>query len=416
MFFYNNFKEKNVSYLGVILGSFVFLTAVFGTSVHHVSSTTLAVLFLASLAYVGKWRSAWLSLSTIEKNLLIGFSLLTVAGFAAYYNTDDNYDYVKQMGRYLRFSAAIPVYLLLRHARVDLYKYLIVGVIISGPAFFAFAFYSWNINPNLRASSGYNPILYGDAAIMNAGIMAAWLLTCKKSVFIKVIVGVSILCALYAAVMSGARGAWIALPAYIVVLSYYSIKSGVIKFRYIALVTTVIILLIAVIPEKNIIVQRYDLAVTQAEQYAEGGNVATSVGIRLTMWAIAIDVWKEYPLLGTGLGDFDDELRELKNKEKYPKAKIFGDSHNVYFQTLATTGLIGFLAFIMATIIMPLRFLSGSRDRINSKKLAGVIVIVSFAVFGLTWSWIMRSPFIAIYLIYISVLMSSLKINDEKGI
>lgn len=416
MFSLNNFKEKNISYLGVILGSFVFLTAVFGTSVKDVASTTLAILFLASFAYVGKWRSAWLSLSTIEKNLLIGFSLFTLAGFAAYYNTDDNYDYVKQMGRYLRFSAAIPVYLLLRHARVDLYKYLIVGVIISGPAFFAFAFYSWNVNPNLRASSGYNPILFGSAAIMNAGIMAAWLFTCKESAFIKAIVGVSIICALYAVVLTGSRGAWIALPAYIVVLSYYSLKSGVIKFRYIALMTTAIILLIAVSPGKNQIVKRYDLAVTEVNQYIKGTNINSSVGVRLTMWAIAIDVWKEYPLLGTGLGDFDDEIKILQDKGKYREITPFGSSHNVYFQTLATTGLIGFLAFIMATIIMPLRFLSGSTDRINSKKLAGVIVIVSFAVFGLTWSWIMRAPFIAIYLIYISVIMSSLKINDEKGI
>ena len=35
------------------------------------------------------------------------------------------------------------------------------------------------------------------------------------------------------------------------------------------------------------------------------------------MWDIAIDVWKQHPVLGSGPGDFDDEILSLQSEGEY---------------------------------------------------------------------------------------------------
>ena len=415
MFIQKLFNKIDENRLEVFLGVCVFMLAVFGASVKHVASYTLALLFLSSCFYVKHWRTSWRSLSVNEKNVLIGFLVFTGAGIMSYYNASDDYEYIKELGRYLRFSIAVPVFLFLVYTRCNLYKYLIYGVIVSGPVYLGFALYSWYNNPHLPAQFGYHHTMFGDAAMLNAGIMAAWLLTCKQSKLIKGIVVVSIFCALYASILSQSRGAWIVLPAYALILVYYSLQTRVVRLRYMVITLAIIIASIAVSPAKDIISSRYNQAVSEVQQFSEGKNLDSSVGTRLAMWAIAVDVWKQHPLIGTGLGNFDEEIKRIQAEGEYREIYPHDDSHNVYFQTLATTGLIGLVIFMVSMIILPLILFNKSGKWDSSKNLTGIILIVSFVIFGLTWSWIMRAPFIAVYLVFYLVIATSLRFDDEGG-
>ena len=84
-------------------------------------------------------------------------------------------------------------------------------------------------------------------------------------------------------------------------------------------------------------------------------------------------------------------------------------------QTLATTGLIGLLATILALVVMPLYvFMKSTTYKTRTVSLGGVILITSYAVFGLSETWILRAPVVAIFLVYLVVLMASLQEMRQK--
>ena len=101
----------------------------------------------------------WQSLRPIEKAILLGFVAYAISGFLSYFNVDDTYEYVKQAGRYLRFVFIVPVALAILYSDFDFRKYLLAGIVLSGPANLYFALTSINANPGLPAQ-GYSPYYF----------------------------------------------------------------------------------------------------------------------------------------------------------------------------------------------------------------------------------------------------------------
>jgi O-antigen ligase len=126
------------------------------------------------------------------------------------------------------------------------------------------------------------------------------------------------------------------------------------------------------------------------------------------MWDVAISVWKEHPVIGTGPGDFDEDLQATQAKGIYSKIDVHSSVHNIYLQALVTTGMFGFLVLCFSLIILPFwLFYRANRGRINVAALGGMITITAFAIFGLSESWILRSPVVAVYLLYFVVLTTT---------
>jgi O-antigen ligase len=76
---------------------------------------------------------------------------------------------------------------------------------------------------------------------------------------------------------------------------------------------------------------------------------------RLAAWACGWEVFKENPVIGAGLGDKDDALRE-KYKQKNFRFALQHDRnvHNNYLDILFGTGLIGFCLFLAGWVIFPI--------------------------------------------------------------
>ena len=75
-----------------------------------------------------------------------------------------------------------------------------------------------------------------------------------------------------------------------------------------------------------------------------GGTEGTDfTGNRLNMWSLAINLFKEHPILGIGWNGY---------REAYESAWYHGsldqtlDTHNVYLQLLCETGIVGFVVFM----------------------------------------------------------------------
>lgn len=91
----------------------------------------------------------------------------------------------------------------------------------------------------------------------------------------------------------------------------------------------------------------------------------------------------------------------------YPGVFVHDSVHNIYLQALVSTGIVGLLVFILALIVFPLIFLQTAKPGGGQlERLSGLVLIVSVLIFGLTESWTLRSPFIAIFVIYLVVTFS----------
>jgi O-antigen ligase len=68
---------------------------------------------------------------------------------------------------------------------------------------------------------------------------------------------------------------------------------------------------------------------------------------RMHLWQVSYDMFREHPLLGTGYHyGFEQQRMKYMSEEEKRNPHFPTDPHSLYFDLLATTGLIGFLAFL----------------------------------------------------------------------
>lgn len=397
------------------VGMSVFALAVMGTSVRHVSSTVFALLVILSFAVIKDWGRIYLSLTSLEKILLVTFFLYTASGMLSFYNVDDVDEYYRLFERYLRFTLIIPVYILLIKKNISVLNYLYVGAVISGPFLFVIALHHYIYYPDVPAQGYYHHIIFGQLAILNVGIMLSLLLTKNLVRYIQFIILLSMLLGLATAVMSQARGVWLVFPIYASVAIYYAVSNKRIRTKYVAAFLAIIALLSMFTPIGDLIKQRTGAAISEVTSFYVEDQYVSSVGTRLAMWDIAINVWRNNPFLGTGPGDFDDEIMARQNKGDYVGMEIHDSAHNIFIQALVNTGLIGLVILFLVVLTVPLRIFVGDNASDKRGRLAGFITVLSFAVFGLSESWTLRLPTISIFLVYVVIIASHMHIDVSKN-
>jgi O-antigen ligase len=223
------------------------------------------------------------------------------------------------------------------------------------------------------------------------------------------------LCGIATAVLSQARGVWLVFPVYLVVAFFYAVKKKQISTLHSVMCLASIVLLSIVTPIGHLIQQRTTEGIAEINRFYQQDQYVSSVGTRLAMWDIAIGVWEQHPVLGTGPGDFDDEVMALQRKGDYLGMDVHNSVHNIYIQALVGSGLIGLVALLLAVLIIPLRLFLGHGYQNQEGRLAGFIVIISFAIYGLSESWTLRLPAISIFLVYISIIASHLRIIGSQN-
>ncbi|MBE2318747.1 O-antigen ligase family protein [Solirubrobacter sp. CPCC 204708] len=114
---------------------------------------------------------------------------------------------------------------------------------------------------------------------------------------------------------------------------------------------------------------------------------------RLRHWEVALDVWAQQRLLGTGAGTF-----ELGWEQRRPSFFVVRDAHSLALEMLAELGVVG-LVLLMAVLLTPLAVAlarglvrrSPDHDAHAVVAAAGVALLVHACV---DWDWEMPSVFV----------------------
>lgn len=106
--------------------------------------------------------------------------------------------------------------------------------------------------------------------------------------------------------------------------------------------------------------------------------------IRKIVWTGAWELFKKYPLLGTGLDTFAFSYYETRPMEHNMTSEwnyIYNRAHNEYLNFLATTGILGTTAYLILLISVAYVFISRF-NRLNSALIASYSTILITNFFG----------------------------------
>ncbi len=144
--------------------------------------------------------------------------------------------------------------------------------------------------------------------------------------------GIAFVLGSIALLFNATRGAWLALlPVLLFILGYYLLKGNKIAVACLAL----FVLAGAGLSKYRPFVKR--VATITSTKYQSNTE-------RLLIWHSAYNMFKDYPVLGVGLGQYKDNYQQ---KYISPKAKepLLGHAHNNFMQMLAENGIVGFCGF-----------------------------------------------------------------------
>lgn len=204
-------------------------------------------------------------------------------------------------------------------------------------------------------------------------------------------VGLGVLAGGATIVLSGSRGVFLALAAAVLVL-VLSLRWGSRRLRLSLLAAAVLggsgLLLVS--PELREQMRLTELH--QDVQRLERGDTNSSAGARVERLQVAYDAFVDHPWTGVGIGRFDTAMQRLplcSVQPDEPRCHL-GHAHNDLAEWAATQGIPGVL-LLLAAYGLPaglfcwLHRRSG-RDTFRGPAAAGLMVVISYVLCGLTQS------------------------------
>jgi len=372
------------------------------------------LLLLVSLVFAIRSMQVFSNLSSTEKIFFMSICLFFLSALLSTLYAGVVY---KTLGKYLYLLSAIPIYVYLKHVGIRL-SYLWYGLIVGAIITAFIASYEVLIVGLGRARSITHPIIFGDIALVMGCMSMAGLGWFKnKSSWQIALPVVALLCGVFASILSQSRGGWLAVPFLIVLLFWYLQSSFSFKFK-ITLAVFIIVFMGATytIPQTKV---SYQIHRTIASLEAYNGSEirsdkrTTSVGTRLEMWQASWKIFIENPVLGVGWGHYQKQaIMQVEQGLRNQKIARHSHPHNQFISALASGGIIGFVAILLLFLIPASLFIKTIKHDGNKEvqrlALAGLVLIVSYIIFGMSESILERSRPVNFFAFYLAVFMAAI--------
>lgn len=313
-----------------------------------------------------------------------------------------------------RFLFAIPIYLALRRSDLKTLPMLQYGMVfgtLSALIILMLHPFDWEFH-RLTTGGFVNLIHFSDLALMlgflclfsiNRTQLDSWPLLILKAF--------GWLAGIYMSMQTGERGAWLSIP--ILMLIWVSVQSERHIWRRL-IFTSLGMLIVAVVIYLTVdrVYERVNLAYQDWLDYGNG-HLDTSLGVRLQLWGVAIQLFLEHPFFGVGPGGFAQIMpksAELGLITPLAATLGQGEVHNEILAKCAELGIFGLLA-TFAVLVLPcvifFRVLKTQDSSARVASLMGLCLVTGFFVFGLTVEIFNLKMTAAFYATTLAILMAN---------
>jgi O-antigen ligase len=401
--------------LRILVCSLILIFPVVSNLITHSSSVILVLLALLGLPFclVKKDRPM---LTREEKWIMWAF----VAYFAVYlisYALNGTLGtledlHIKNLDHEMRMLLIIPIFSLLRTVKMPcavLWSGVAAGAVAAGV--YSIVLSIW-LSPGGRVAGSYHAIAFGDLATVLAFMSLLGLRFFRQRHAAYVLIPIMAFgLGTIASILSETRGAWIAVPGFLVILFFYRRRYlNPLQLTSIVILIFLILLSVYKMPESRI-VSRVQLVYEEVKNYSYGRKVnkPSATAERIEGWLAAWEIYKEHPVLGAGPGSFKPKVHKMIAEDKRSQIiSKYSQPHNAYLAVMADCGTFGILA-LLAIFILPLWAIvlaikRGEGD--TEVGYAGLILIVGFMHFGLTETIFGRNININFYIIMLSAVIS----------
>ena len=399
------------------------------------SSIFVSIFFVLSLSISDGYSigAALISLAGLVlflKNLFLGRSnvlasddmklgvVFLLSSFIIIYSAIGSDDFLKNLDDALKYILACfgLYYLILNPVKISvLWLSIGVGSVLAGFT----AMYQIYFLDFARAT-GYMPtIQFGNISLVFAVLSlvgAYWFKktsTCRKDLYYFLFLISAFILGIYASILSGSRGGWVAIP--IVALFLVKTLSPKTSFNKLFIVMSVILSLMTLVYYSSFgnVNQRVDLAVSEVKDYINTGDAHSSVGARLEMWKNAVVVGLEHPFLGNGRDGYIAKKQEMIDEGLTSDSILnFAHPHNEVLNAFVKYGLLGVIALLLLYYIPFSIFMRHYRSLdYGSLSIAvgGGATCILYFDFGLTESFFSTNSGLIVYLFTVVILYSSLR-------
>lgn len=366
-------------------------------------------------------RAGFLATGTDAGSIFWGFGIFFFAAFGSLFNADDLSQGFARIDPLLGFLFFVLIFLGIRKTGVNVLGPYLKGLAVAGLILFCAALYTTEIQGLPRARGYYNTIVFGDIAVFIA--LTGFSFACFRGFLGRAwqwVVFLSVPLALYASFLAGSRGGWLAILPVIPMLAYLLTKIGQGRKGIVVLVLGFSCAFSSPFIFADTIGFQLQRTAESVESFFSAEDKNTSTGQRFLMWSVATDIWKDNPILGSGLGDFRHDVKSRIKQDETELDVVYVHAHNIFYEYLATTGLLGFVSLILGIFVVPFRFFIKALRKDQSRQvifagIAGIVALVSFAVFGLTENWLGRSVFVKSFLVAILIFTSTISLEKKNA-
>ncbi|OIJ41968.1 O-Antigen ligase family protein [Massilia timonae] len=300
-------------------------------------------------------------------------------------------DFLDKPSRMLLGLSCMALVLLARPSPATLWWGVVAGSVAALP------FVAWQrIVLQVERPGGFlNAITFGDLALVLGLVALTAAIDYRHHTRKAMLAGIGALAGLAACMLTGTRGAWVALAlAALLFLSY----AQLLKSRKVRLLLAGSFALVGAaffVPATGM-QERALQGVDDVQTWVDGGNVFTNVGTRLELWKGAAILIEERPLFGLDRNTVRAEIRRLVEEGTLDPAILSLEHlHNDALQALATGGVFGLAAWI-GILAAPFVFFARQLGRSSADRalgaslpqfapaLAGMLVVLCYFSFGLT--------------------------------
>lgn len=405
-----------------LVAALVLLFPVATLLVDSAATVSLLLLALLGILFTVVRRDPATPLSRDEKLLVFSAVFFVAVAVLAYLLGEPNYLGFKKLGRYLRFLLLVPIYLVMR--RVSGEGAWWTGLALGGIAAGSFALFAAIAGEaetlfDMDATGVTSVVLFGDLSLVMAFMSLGGLeYFRRRSPWLMLLPVTGFLLGFFAAFLSGARGAWLAMPLLALLLFWFLARERDLRTRLVMLAGLVGFALLAFLVPQTGVAERLASLYDDLMLVLGGGESTGPVGMRFAMWPIAFDAFLRDPLFGVGVGGFAQVLREWVDAGlAAPYLLQFDHPHNEFLSVLASRGLVGLLALMLLFGIPLAHFAWGVRHPdgdIAGLSYAGIVLILGFMQFGITEAIFERTMPITFYVFCLAVIYGLVRFNERR--